>query len=170
MRDKAAKKQKKEEARGLRRQLEKEEVLESRQELEQAAAPGASSSSSASGHQPPLQLVPTESGQMEVDDGSRKDSENQEFWGPLLKKLKASKVEGEMEVSAVEGFIREAEAECLRVGPLEDEDAICEVRAELIEEIVRARFRSREPGACLETPLEGLKKGPFCQHQGGGSY
>jgi hypothetical protein len=102
-----------------------------------------------------------EGGQMEVDGSpGRNDSENREFRGPLLKKLEESKTEGEMEVSVIDGLIREAEAECLSAGPSDNYEAVCEVRAELIEDMVRAKVWSNDSGERSKT-LEGHEHADF---------
>jgi hypothetical protein len=151
MRERAVKKQRKEEERGQRRQRERDELEELRAEVQ---GQGSSSSSSAGPSAGPLLQQPpvaVEGGQMDVEDASGDgNSENREFWGPLLKRIKKNRAEGEMDVSTVREVLKEAEAEYTKRGPAK-EDEICEVRAEIIEEIIQATLGNSDTGECFNT-------------------
>jgi hypothetical protein len=107
IREKAAKKARKEEERGTRRP--RDEGPEGRRE----PASASSAASSSSGPAAPPVHAPAEGGQMEVDGTSsdREDS-NTEFWGPLLKKLKGAKEGENMGVSLIAKLLEEMEGEC----------------------------------------------------------
>jgi hypothetical protein len=151
IREKAAKKARKEEERGKRRDRHDDEA-----HADAPSEPAAASSSSSLGLARPISAASPShepAGSMEVDDSSPTvDDQNREFWEPLLKKMKKSREQGDigMDVAAVVAEIVShlellPESENFAI----DEDEISEVRAELIEELVNARFRSSDSSECF---------------------